>query len=109
MIFVLSGSALAKVTISIYNANPAGSGLTNTQQELIDEFMELYPDIEVEHVYNAGYEPAMEKALVAWAADMAPNVIILEQSRWMTWAVEGYIYPLDGFIEQDDSIDLDDF
>lgn len=104
----LSGIAAAQVTtITFYDPRP-NVAMGQLMDELVAEFEALNPDIKIDHVYIAGYNEMNEKTLVAWAGGAAPNVVIVEQSRWFGFALDNILLPLDDFIANDPSIWIED-
>lgn len=107
-IVLLSAFATAQVTtITFYDPRP-NLALGQLMDELVAEFEAKNPDIRIDHVHIAGYNEMNEKTLVAWAGGAAPNVVIVEQSRWFGFALDNILLPLDDFIANDPSISIDD-
>lgn len=100
-------SAAQQVTITFYDPRP-NVQLGQLMDELVQEFMAQNPDIRIEHVYINGYNQMNEKTRVAWAGGAPPNVIIVEQSRWIGLAIDKILLPLDEFIAKDPTVSLDD-
>lgn len=104
----LSAAAAAQVTtITFYDPRP-NVALGQIMDELVAEFQEKNPDIRIEHVHISGYNQMNEKILVSWFGGAAPNVVIVEQSRWFGLALDNILLPLDDFIAGDDTIWIDD-
>src|SRR5690606_35082413 len=93
----LSAAAAAQVTtITFYDPRP-NVALGQIMDELVAEFQEKNPDIRIEHVHISGYNQMNEKILVSWFGGAAPNVVIVEQSRWFGLALDNILLPLDDF------------
>lgn len=108
LLLMISTVLFAQTTVTFYDPNPAGSVYSEIRKELIAEFEEANPDIVIEHVNATSYADLDQKMLVAWAGGIPPNVVILEQSSWPAVVYQGMIEPLDGYIANDPSIELDD-
>lgn len=78
-------------------------------QQVVEEFMRDYPDIEVEMVYQSGYYEAMEKILVSYAGGVTPNVVMMEQSIAFALIDKGLAAPITPYMANDPEIDEDDF
>lgn len=107
LLFSIASIAAAQTTITFYDPR-ANLAIGALMDEMIVEFEELNPDIKIDHVHIAGYNQMNEKTLVAWAGGAAPNIVIVEQSRWFGFALDNMFLPLDSFIENDPTSSLDD-
>lgn len=107
VLIISSFAAAQQTTITFYDPR-ANVAIGVMMDELVEEFMEQNPDIYVDHVHIAGYNQMNEKTQVAWAGGAAPNVVIIEQSRWFGFALDGMFLPLNEYVENDPSISLDD-
>jgi len=103
----LSAAVAAQTTITFYDPRP-NQALSNLMDRLVAEFEAQNPDIRIEHVHIAGYNQINEQTLVAWAGGAPPNVVIIEQSRWFGFALDGMFMPIDSFLERDPAFSLDD-
>jgi len=106
-LFSMSVLAAAQTTITFYDPR-ANTAIAQLMDILVAEFEEQNPDIKIDHVNIAGYNQMNEKTLVAWAGGAAPNVVIIEQSRWFGFALDGMFLPIDTFLENDPSISLEE-
>lgn len=106
---VLATAALtsAQVTITFYDASPAGAP-AEMMDTLIAEFEEQNPDIKVDVVRPGGYNATREQALVAFFGGRAPNLVMIEQAQGFAFTAQGMFLPLDEFIENDPTISIDD-
>lgn len=107
LLVLVASVASAQTTITFYDPR-ANLAIGELMDQLVQEFEAQNPDIKIEHVHINGYNQMNEKTLVAWAGGAPPNVVIIEQSRWFGFALDGMFLPLDEFIENDPSISLDD-
>lgn len=107
VVLIMASLATAQTTITFYDPR-ANLAIGDLMDQLIIEFEEANPDIKIDHVYINGYNQMNEKTLVAWAGGAAPNVVIIEQSRWFGFALDGMFLPLDEYIENDPAIWVDD-
>lgn len=98
----------AQTKITVLHAMPAGPP-TEIFEQLIREFDEAHPDITVEVTWGGGYGETLEKAQVAWASGLAPNIVHIEQMQSFALMLRGHFVPLDPFIESDPTISLEDF
>src|SRR5690606_10315643 len=72
--------AAAQTRITVLHAMPAGPP-TEIFEQLAREFDEAHPDITVEVTWGGGYGATLEKAQVAWASGLAPNIVHIEQMQ----------------------------
>ena len=98
----------AQTRITVMHAMPAGPPAEIFEQ-LAREFDEANPDITVEVIWGGSYGETLQKAQVAWASGLAPNIIHIEQMQSFAFMLRGNFVPLDPFIENDPTISLDDF
>lgn len=80
-----------------------------TLEEVVAEFMETNPDINVEVVYAGGYGDGMEKAMTAYSGGAPPNIMHLEQTRSAAFYYSGALLSIDKYVSGPDGIDLGDF
>ncbi len=97
----------APATISFYYHNAAGNPQTTALQHLLNEFMEEYPNINVE-LRLKSMPRHVEEYTVLYAAGQAPDAGFLENWYIPSFAEQGMIRPLDEFIARDE-FDFDVF
>lgn len=108
-ILLFGSVASAKTTITMYDPRP-NTKVGQIIDTLLAEFAAQNPDIVVEYVHIPGsYAGVREKAAVAIASNAAPNVVILDQTHWLSFALAGHLLPLNDFIAADPTVDLEDY
>lgn len=101
-------SAQAPVTIEIWDVLPLAS--RDEFLQLLEEFQQKYPHIQVESSYvTGGYHAIREKFVVGLASGVVPNVIQMGNAHTYDLRYLGAFAELDGFIANDPSFDLDDW
>lgn len=86
------GSALAQKRISMWSL--AGSGYQEVQDELARRYMELHPEVSIEIEYLL-YTEIRDKIVVALAAGLAPDIIMLPTRDAPSFIDQGLVVPVD--------------
>ena len=87
-----SASGAAQTKITVLHAMPDGPP-TDIFEQLAREFDEAHPDITVELIWGGGYGTTLEKARVAWASGLAPNIVHIEQMQSFALMLRGNFVP----------------
>lgn len=85
------------------------SGELTIVEELVAEFEELYPEVDVEIVSLVATGDWWEKLALMFATGTAPDVTVMEYQRSIPFVAQGALRPLDDLITQDLSFTLEDF
>lgn len=79
-----------------------------TQEAFNKQFIAKHPNIQLKDVYNTWAQH--NQIVPTWAASHTmPDVIYVHGSRAQPWAALGVFVPLDPYLQQDSSFNLDDF
>lgn len=79
-----------------------------TQEAFNKKFSEKHPNIQLKDIYNTWAQH--NQIVPTWAASHTlPDVIYVHGSRVQPWAHLGVFVPLDPYLQQDKSFNLDDF
>lgn len=109
-VFLFAGTPLFAQEVTVRYTKWVQVEEEATERVVIAEFERLNPDIKVafEPMTWADYERVMITKLIAGTA---PDAISFsdEICQWTQWANLGRLMPLDDFIEEDSSFDIDDF
>lgn len=89
-------------------AVPWGPGVTETSgfEPAAEAFKELYPDVEVEIIWETGLssqltDAATAKYLTMLAGGVPPDVVMVDGQNVPQYAVEGFLAPIDEYVERD--------
>lgn len=96
--------AMAKVKIQFWHA--MGGWRIEVIQNMVNEFMKLNPDIEVEVQYVGSYEEILAKTVAAVKAGTPPHVVQLNEISTQKMIDSGVIVPVQDFIDKDPSFDV---
>ncbi|MCS7175467.1 ABC transporter substrate-binding protein [Pseudothermotoga sp.] len=101
---LLTVFALAKVKIQFWHA--MGGWRIEVIQNMVNEFMKLNPDIEVEVQYVGSYEEILAKTVAAVKAGTPPHVVQLNEISTQKMIDSGVIVPVQDFIDKDPTFDV---
>lgn len=107
LLAVSVASAQNPVTIHVMDA--MGLGFRDAFLELIAEFEQEYPHIKVETQRATSYVDASEKFIVSMMGGTPPNILHLSHARSFDLRWTGAFMPINDYIANDPSLDLDDF
>lgn len=96
--------AMAKVKVQFWHA--MGGWRIEVIQNMVNEFMKLNPDIEVEVQYVGSYEEILAKTVAAVKAGTPPHVVQLNEISTQKMIDSGVIVPVQDFIDKDPSFDV---
>ncbi|HHV44341.1 MAG TPA: sugar ABC transporter substrate-binding protein [Firmicutes bacterium] len=107
--FVLWGSLSVQAAQKLVFGFKGISGELTIVEELVAEFEELYPDVDVEIVSLVATGDWWEKLALMFATGTAPDVTVMEYQRSIPFVAQGALLPLDDLIANDPSFNLEDF
>lgn len=91
-----SGTAGGRVRVTFWHA--MGGPLGDALKEMVDEFEQAHPDIDIDPVSMGGYSSLSQKLMGALQVDAPPNMAQMYES-WTTQFHElGKLIPLDSFV-----------
>lgn len=97
-----------KVTLNVWLMKQAEVELIKAQEEALQEFKKLYPDIDVKFTVFP-YNEYRDKLLVAAAAGNPPDVSVVDQIWNPEFAAAGFIIPLDDFVAQSGKVKKENY
>jgi len=77
-------------------------------QELIQEFQKIYPDIEIQYI-NVPSANAMRKLQIMFTAGTPPDVMSIHGAFFIQFAAKGMLLPLDDMINKSKILKISDF
>ncbi len=96
--------AFSRVKIQFWHA--MGGWRIEVIQNMVNDFMKLNPDIEVEVQYAGSYEEILAKVIAAVKAGTPPHVVQLNEISTQKMIDSGVIVPVQDFIDRDPTFDV---
>lgn len=104
VLVVLTVVSFAKVKIQFWHA--MGGWRIEVIQNMVNDFMKLNPDIEVEVQYVGSYEEILAKLIAAVQAGTPPHVVQLNEISTQKMIDSGVIVPVQDLIDKDPTFDV---
>jgi multiple sugar transport system substrate-binding protein len=105
MFALLTGSAFAE-KVQIKAVIWGGESELEVEQEIVEEFNQLYPDIELTVESYAGYD---DKILVETAGGVGPDIMLLDSISVPFWMEKDVLIDLTPYLAEEDSDFLEQF
>jgi multiple sugar transport system substrate-binding protein len=86
-----------------------GATVSNILEDLIDDFMDENPDINVVHESKGGYDNLQTAINLSVSSETYPNVALGYPDHFAGYIASNIMVPLDSYIEGENGIDLSDF
>ncbi|GAB4315334.1 ABC transporter substrate-binding protein [Pseudothermotoga sp.] len=103
-LLVLTVLSFAKVKIQFWHA--MGGWRIEVIQNMVNDFMKLNPDIEVEVQYVGSYEEILAKTVAAVQAGTPPHVVQLNEISTQKMIDSGVVVPVQDMIDKDPTFDV---
>jgi len=97
-----------KITLNVWLMKQAEVELIKAQEEALQKFKELYPEIDVKFTVFP-YNEYRDKLLVAAAAGNPPDVSVVDQIWNPEFAAAGFIIPLDDFVAKSEKVKKENY
>ncbi|HEY8542956.1 MAG TPA: ABC transporter substrate-binding protein [Pseudothermotoga sp.] len=104
ILIVFAVFSLAKTKIQFWHA--MGGWRIEVIQNMVNEFMKLNPDIEVEVQYVGSYEEILAKTVASVQAGTPPHVVQLNEISTQKMVDSGVIVPVQDLVDKDPSFDV---
>ncbi|HSV31539.1 MAG TPA: ABC transporter substrate-binding protein [Atribacteraceae bacterium] len=106
---VFSGMALAQgITLDVWMMVQADVDLLRAQEEALEDFKAIYPDIDVQFTVFP-YVEYRDKLLIAAMAGNPPDVAVVDQIWNPEFSSAGFIIPLDDYVAASETVNEDAF
>lgn len=100
-----AGGAAVKLTVGHWT----GGLETKIIEKLAEVYMARHPEVQVELVAAHGGPWGRDKYVTMFAANAAPDLLLLNTGNFELFANKGWLYPLDGLIAKDTAFRIDSF
>ncbi|MGJ8455254.1 ABC transporter substrate-binding protein [Pseudothermotoga sp. U03pept] len=104
LLILMTVVSFAKVKIQFWHA--MGGWRIEVIQNMVNEFMKLNPEVEVEVQYVGSYEEILAKTVAAVQAGTPPHVVQLNEISTQKMVDSGVIVPVQDLIDKDPSFDV---
>lgn len=104
ILIVFAVFSLAKTKIQFWHA--MGGWRIEVIQNMVNEFMKVNPDIEVEVQYVGSYEEILAKTVASVQAGTPPHVVQLNEISTQKMVDSGVIVPVQDLVDKDPSFDV---
>jgi multiple sugar transport system substrate-binding protein len=106
-LLTLSGCQESRVTIQFWTG--FGAAISSTLEDLIDEFMDENPNINVVYESKGGYDNLQTAINLSVSSETYPHVAVGYPDHFAGYIASNIMVPLDSYIEGENGIDLSDF